>query len=156
MKTIDLPSDLNSDQTDTIDNSNCATSPSKSTYISSIPETIFYNGPGSETQPQIQNARKVNDLESCQIFAKNYPVPHKTRPTPVRISSEQSSVPRMQRTPPSLFLETVIRYDHPILNTKLTLHRPIKIILFLPFRLRSCLWMVLLIDLLNVDPDFVG
>jgi len=114
MKTIDLPSDLNFDQTDTIDNSNCATSPSKSTYVSSIPGTIYYNGPGSETQPQIQNARKVSDLESCQIFAKNDPVPHKTRPTPVRIDSEQSSVPRMQWTPP----QPLSGNGHPVRSSK--------------------------------------
>lgn len=98
---MNLPSNINIDQSDTIDNSNCATSPSKQTYLSSIPGTIYYNGRDSVTQPHIQNARKVSELDSAsQLFVDNPPPQQKIRPTPPQQNSESSSVPRMQWTPP--------------------------------------------------------
>jgi len=101
LKLMNLPSNINLDQSDTIDNSNCATSPSKQTYLSSIPGTIYYNGLDSVThQPHIQNARKVSELDSAsQLFVDNPPL-QKIRPTPHQQNSESSSVPRMQWTPP--------------------------------------------------------
>jgi len=51
--------EINLEQADTMDYSNCATSPSKVTYVSSIPGTIYYNGLDSVTQPHIENARVV-------------------------------------------------------------------------------------------------
>jgi len=99
-KFISLPSQINMGQADTMDNSNCATSPSKQTCFSSIPGTIYYNGLDSVTQPHIQNARKVSELDSAsQLFAEN-PPPQKIRPTPQQNNSVGSSVPRMQWTPP--------------------------------------------------------
>lgn len=112
MDIVNLPSDLNFDQTDTIDNSNCATSPSKSTYLSSIPGTIYYNGLDSVAQPHIENARKVSDLDASQLYAMNDPALQKNRPSPVLVrgNSEQSSVPRMQWTPP----QPLSGNDHPV------------------------------------------
>jgi len=83
---------------DTIDYSNCATSPSGRTLISSIPGTIYYNGLDSVTQPHIENARKVS--ESSKHVAENNGELQKTRPSAVRVNSESSNVPQMQWTPP--------------------------------------------------------
>lgn len=93
-------SELNLEQTDTMDYSNCATSPSKATYLSSIPGTIYYNGLDSVSQPHIENARKVSDAE---FFGESEPIPRKIHSAPHQcnsINSLSSSVPRMQWSPP--------------------------------------------------------
>jgi len=90
-------SERNIEQNDTMDISNCATSPSKATYLSSVPGTIYYNGLDSVNQPHIENARKVTE---SHIFDESDAMPQKTRHTRHRVDSHSSSVPRMQWTPP--------------------------------------------------------
>jgi len=91
-----LPSHISIEPADTLDYSNCATSPSKSTvgYVSSIPGTIYYEGMDSVTRPHIENARVVSKAE---LFDDHH-TPQKVRPT--RNTSENSSVPRMNWSPP--------------------------------------------------------
>jgi len=91
--------EINLEQADTMDYSNCATSPSKVTYVSSIPGTIYYNGLDSVTQPHIENARVVTS--ESQFFSENETSHQKIRPPRNQgNSSVSSSVPRMQWTPP--------------------------------------------------------
>jgi len=94
---VSLPSHISIEPADTLDYSNCATSPSKSTmgYVSSIPGTIYYEGMNSVTRPHIENARVVSESE---LFVEDRPMPPKVRPA--RISSDNSSVPRMNWSPP--------------------------------------------------------
>jgi len=98
-KEPDIFSELDIEQSDTMDKSNSATYASKQTYLSSIPGTIYYNGLDSVTEPHIQNARKVSVDSVSQLFAEN-PPPQKIRPIPQQNNLGNSSVPQMQWTPP--------------------------------------------------------